>query len=60
MLAMQLFYHGSSTQSTPHQPSPQHAHPLLSPLHHRDFRLLQNENSFTIKIPAFKDMRRMV
>src|SRR5262245_5308236 len=31
------------------RPSPRHAHPPLSPLHHRDFRPPQNENSFTIK-----------
>jgi hypothetical protein len=32
------------------RPSPRHAHPPLLPLHHRDFRPPQNENSFTIKM----------
>ena len=50
VFAVKRFYHTSPALSTPHRRSLGHPHPPHLPLSYGDFRGLENENSYTIKI----------
>src|SRR6266852_9338189 len=50
IVAVQRFYHASSTSSTPHQSSPGHPHPTRCSLSHGDFWDWENANSYTMDI----------
>ena len=55
---MKRFYHTSPALSTPHRRSLGHPHPPHLPLSYGDFRGLENENSYTLKIvKGYRELR---